>query len=67
MSFNGYEHYDSFEACAEAAKLSQRNNLTEIRNELFFIARASRHCGNEDFIECYKELFPLIRDQLISS
>ena len=57
-SFNGYNHYGSFEATAEASRNSKRESLTEIRNELFFSWRASRHGMGDEFVGCYEELYP---------
>jgi hypothetical protein len=61
MLFNGYERFGSFEACAEAAKAKRRETLDDLRNELFFEARASRHRQDEDFVEVYRDLLPLLR------
>ena len=60
MSFNGYEEFGSFEASAEASKQKRRSNLSELRNELFFAARASRHCGDDHYVAVYRELAPLL-------
>ena len=64
MSFNGYEQYGSLEDCAAAAKARPRRNLSELRNELFFEARASRHRMDEKFLRTYEELRPLIEAAL---
>lgn len=56
--FNGYEHYGSFEATAEAAHNSKRESLTELRNELFFTWRGSRYGMGDEFVERYEELYP---------
>ncbi len=61
MTFNGYEHFGSFEASAEAAKLSDRSSLNLIRNELFFSARASRHRDDDRYVNVYRDLLPLLR------
>ena len=61
MSFNGYEEFGSFEASAEAAHRKDRKTLREIRNELFFAARASRHGGCVTYVDVYRELVPLLR------
>lgn len=58
MSYNGYEEYGSFEACAAAALERPRSTLDELRNELFFQCRAGRHMNSEYFVEIYKELLP---------
>ncbi|OYW35463.1 MAG: hypothetical protein B7Z42_14600 [Brevundimonas sp. 12-68-7] len=61
LSFNGYEELGSFEASAASAQLKKRAALRDIRNELFFAARASRHGGDDRFIDVYLELLPLFR------
>lgn len=60
MTFNGYEHFGSFEKCSEAANARSRSSLEDIRNELFFCARASRHRGDREFVERYAELLPYL-------
>lgn len=60
MSFNGYEHFGSFEASADAANSGDRSSLDLIRNELFFAARASRHGDGEHLVSTYRELLPLL-------
>ena len=67
MSFDGYKHYGSFEKCADAAKSKERATLADLRNELFFEARASRHRGDDDFLLVYSELLPLIRAKILNS
>ena len=64
MSFNGYEKFGSFEKCAAAANSRKRQALPDLRNELFFEARASRHREDEKFLEVYRELRPLIEKAL---
>ena len=44
-SFNGYDHFGSFEACAENAHAARRETLVDLRNELFFHWRACAHKG----------------------
>lgn len=61
MSFNGYEHYGSFEKSSAIANQKPRSTLNELRNELFFVARASRHVGGDRYVEVYRELLPLFR------
>lgn len=61
MGCNGYEHYGSFAACAEVAKKRERNSVQTLRNELFFVARASRHCGDDNYVQTYREILPLLR------
>jgi hypothetical protein len=66
MSFNGYEYFGSFEAAAENARTRKRESLADLRNELFMIARASKHCDDDSFLARYNELLPLLK-QAISS
>jgi hypothetical protein len=61
MSFNGYEKYGSFKDAAVAAREQRRSSLSEIRNELFFVARASRHSDNNGFVNRYRELLPALQ------
>ncbi|WP_454759080.1 hypothetical protein [Caulobacter segnis] len=61
MSFNGYEHYGSFEASSDAARSMRRDTLEDIRNELFFAVRASRHRDDDAFLDTSRELLPLLR------
>jgi hypothetical protein len=58
MSFNGYEEFGSLQAAATAAREQRRSSLSELRNELFFVARASRHSVNKGFVNRYRELLP---------
>ena len=60
MSFDGYAYYGSFEKCAEMAKARPRSSIEEIRNELFFEARASRHRGDDHYVAVYAELHQLL-------
>ncbi len=64
MTYNGYEEHGSFNACAGAALAKRRATLTDLRNELFFACRASRHSGNNGFVEAYAELLPLFEQFL---
>ena len=64
MSFDGYEHFGSFEAAADNAREGTRATLTDLRNELFMVARASRHCQDEIFLDRYVELLPLFKKVL---
>lgn len=64
MTFDGYEHFGSFEASAEAAESEDRSTLDLIRNELFFEARASRHRGDDLFVDSYQRLLPLFTSYL---
>ena len=66
MTFNGYEQSGSFDESARKARDKSRNSLDELRNELFFSARASRHRGDELYLDTYRELYPLIVTMLES-
>lgn len=59
MTFNGYKYFGSFDASAEAAASADRSSLALIRNELFFVARASRHGDDDRFISLYRQLLPI--------
>jgi hypothetical protein len=65
MTFNGYEHFGSFDVSADAAESGDRSSLALIRNELFFAARASRHGGDDRFVALYLELVPLLDTHFI--
>lgn len=67
MSFNGYEHFGSSSASMQAAKQKKRTTLIDVRNELFASAPASRHMDNEDFLDRYRELFPILRELIVSN
>jgi len=64
MSFNGYEQLGTFERAFTEARLRRRQSLVDIRNELFCEARASRHRGDDEFLDWYRELLPLLRLRL---
>jgi hypothetical protein len=64
MSFDGYEHFGSFEAASQNARTHSRATLTDIRNELFMHARGSRHRGDDRFLEQYRDMFPRFRELL---
>jgi hypothetical protein len=64
MSFDGYEYLGSFEAAAEDACARKRESLTDLRNELFMNARASKHCDDHNFLTIYDELLPLLKQAI---
>jgi hypothetical protein len=64
MSFDGYEFFGSFEAAAENAGARGRETLTDLRNELFMRARASKQCDDDGFLACYRELLPLLKQAI---
>ena len=57
-SFNGYDHFGTFEAAAQAAASKRRLSLEDLRNELFMAFRGSVHRGDNLFLETYRELLP---------
>jgi hypothetical protein len=61
MTFNAYEKYGSLEAAAALARRAPRTTLDEVRAELFFKARASRHRGDDGYLHVYRELLPLLK------
>jgi hypothetical protein len=64
MSFDGYRHFGSFSASASNAREKARQTLSDLRNELFVVARSSRHVGNEAYIDLYIELLPLLQEAI---
>ena len=65
LSFNGYEYSGGIHECAKAARQRRRETLSDLRNELFFTARATSHAGEiEHLITVYKEILPIIRKKL---
>ena len=60
MTFNAFEKYGSFENVSALARRAPRSCLDEVRAELFFKARASRHCGDDAYLRTYRELLPLL-------
>lgn len=69
MTFNGYEFYGSLaesgNACRNSSEKSDRT-LAELRNELFFCCRASRHMQVDDYIERYEAIYPLLVDKIVA-
>ncbi len=61
LSFNGYQHFGSFHAASDAAQASKRQTLVDLRNELFMAFRGSNHRMDDDFLETYRELLPLLK------
>jgi hypothetical protein len=66
MSFDGYEIFGSFAAAAENAGARKRESLTDLRNELFMRARASKLTDDNSFLACYRELLPLLKQAILS-
>ena len=65
MTFDGYKHFGSFEAASANGRAKKRESLTDLRNELFMAARASRHSGNDRFVKRYIELLPLFKQMIL--
>lgn len=55
-SFDGYEWCGSVLAAAEHARAKPRRSIEDLRAELFFEFRASRHSGNNEYMETYRQL-----------
>jgi hypothetical protein len=66
MSFDGYEFFGSFEAAAENAGARKRESISDLRNELFMRARASKHVDDNSFLACYRELLPLLKQAILN-
>lgn len=78
LSFNGYEHWGSFEKCAEIANRwrdayraegSLPDSLTELRTCLFFEQRRWRHFGldpDEEGTEYIHAIVECIRERVRS-
>lgn len=62
MTFDGCEHYGSFDAAARNAMESSRSTGSKVRNELFFSASAARHVGEDFFVDDYAELLPYFKN-----
>ncbi len=60
MLFNGYEYDDYLKENGKEKCARTRKNISEIRSELFFSARASRHCDDDEYLQTYKELLPIL-------
>lgn len=58
MTFKGYAELGSLHASAVAAREKKRASLLDVRNELFFSARASRHRQDDEYLARYQELLP---------
>lgn len=60
LTFNGYEHWGSFEACAEIARERRQSTLTELRTCLFFEQRSWRHAGYDPSPEAMRYIKHLL-------
>lgn len=64
LTFDAYEHWGSFEACAAVANAPLHNSLTELRTCLFFEQRRWRHFGetpNSPALAYVRELVEQLR------
>lgn len=48
LTFNGYDHWGSYERCAEIAHTRRNQTLTDLRTCLFYQQRSWRDQGNPD-------------------
>ncbi|RAP55652.1 hypothetical protein BTJ49_15140 [Oleiagrimonas sp. MCCC 1A03011] len=64
MLFNGFEHFGSLEESAAQARARRRETLTDLRNELFFVCRRSRHQDSDEYVGLYQELLPLLQQAI---
>jgi hypothetical protein len=60
MTFDGYKAFGSFDAAAKSARQRKRESLEDVRNELFMVARASRHSDSKAYLAKYEELLPYL-------
>ena len=70
ITFNGYEVWGSFEACAEIANDRRHSTLTELRTCLFFEQRRWRHFGevpDGDSTIYIREIVEKIRGKVVAA
>lgn len=66
-TFNGYQAFGSFEACAEIANRGDHSTLRHLRACLFFEARRWRHFGEDPDPETlaeWRQLISKIREKV---
>lgn len=64
LTFNAYDHWGSFDACAEVALEKRHSTLSELRTCLFYEQRRWRHSGFEPYdehLEYIREVVEKIR------
>ncbi len=69
LSFDGYEHWGSFEKCADIANSRAADTLTELRTCLFFEQRRHHHFGyppDDETMAYIRTLIEAIRDKVQS-
>lgn len=62
LTFDAYEHWGSFDQCAEIANARRRDSLTEARTCLFFEQRRFRHFDSPPSGEDLAYLRELLKD-----
>lgn len=70
LTFNGYQVWGSFEACAEVAETKQPETLTVLRTCLFYEQRRWRHLGeipDAESMQYIRLLLERIRDHVTRS
>jgi hypothetical protein len=68
LTFDGYKHAGSFEACAEIANTRRNETLDDLRTRLFFEQRSYRHSGwppEGDALEYIRGLVRQIREKVL--
>lgn len=69
LSFNGYDHWGSFEQCSKVALNPDMSSVDEIRTSLFFQQRAWRHSGacspSPQQVTYWRELLSALRGLLL--
>lgn len=60
MSFDAYRHWGSFEKASEVARTSTIDTIDQWRTILFMKCRASRHRGDDEFVESFKSFRPIL-------
>ena len=67
LTFDGYEHWGSFGACAQVANERRHDTLTELRSCLFFEQRRHHHMGygpEAEDLAYWRELVEKIRQKV---
>ncbi len=67
-TFDGYQHWGSFDRCAEIANARDHGTLDKLRACLFFEARRWHHFGDvpdEEEIRYWRSLVAEIRQRLV--
>ena len=70
LTFNGYTHCGSLEACAAVAKARRHETLSDLRTCLFYEQRSWRHCGwhpDAEAMAYIRHLIELIRRRVAAA